>query len=101
MKNAISLMILLLVAGAAYQFGRQGGATPVGVIAPEKATVPTPPDTLADSEVKIREASEKMRTQFIPLLKKLPGDFKRAEALIKANEELLRSLPRTATNQPK
>lgn len=53
------------------------------------------PETIADAQKKIRESSEFLKKQLIPLMKQMPGEVRKMEALMKQNDELINALART------
>ena len=55
-------------------------------------TQPKIPDRLANAKQKIEETSRLLETQLIPLLKKMPEEVKRAQDLIRMNDQLIRHL---------
>ena len=58
------------------------------------------PETIADAQRKIREASDLLRRQLVPLMKQVPGEIVKMEALMKQNDELIDAIARTTEFRP-
>ena len=99
MKITLVLFIVVVVGIAVVyrpMFTRNSNVSTV-VEELDKEIKMTAPDSTENLKRKIEEANAQFKETLVPLLKKMPAELKRAEALIRANEELLKQLPKVET----
>lgn len=99
MKTKFAAFAIVLAFGiGGWHFARpraQQGTVPTNAGVAETTdavSAPPPPEDFSAAEAKLKKTSELMQKQLVPLLAKMPEELKRAQDLIRFNDELLRKL---------